>query len=83
MTGLEMPNDKGVVTFTLGADRIADHLACATHFHDRMRVGIVRSYSLYINLGSRIDNQFDMLAEAIPICLAVLIIDVALIPDSH
>jgi len=78
-----MANDKSIVAFALGAHGIADDLARATHFDNRVGVGIVRRYAFDINLGAFIDDGLEMGAQSIPVNLAILVIDVALIPDAH
>ncbi len=80
---LKVANDEGVIAFALGANRIANHLAGAAHFHDRMGVGIVRSYALDVDLGARIDNRRKVRTQSIPVSLSMLVIDEALVPDAH
>jgi hypothetical protein len=46
-----------------------------------MRIGIVRRDALDVDGGARLDDVVEMLAQAIPIGLTVLVIDVALVAD--
>ena len=80
---LEMADDEGIVAFPLGAHGVADHLARAAHLDNRMGIGIVRRDAVDLDLGTGIDDGCQVRAQAVPVGLAVLVIDVALIPDPH
>ena len=79
---LEVADHEGIVALPLGPHRVADHFAGAAEFDDGMGIGIVRRNALDVDRRAGIDDFIEMLAQAIPIDLAVLVIDVALVPDA-
>jgi len=78
---LKMADYEGIVALLLGGDRVADDLPRAAEFDDRMCVGVVRGDAFYVDYGSRVRNLRQIGAQAVPVDLAVVVVDVALIPD--
>src|SRR5262249_24426705 len=76
-----MADHEGIITFALGAYCIADHLARAAELNDGMRIAVVRRDALDVDRGTRVDDLIKMCAQPIPVGLAVVIVDVTLVPD--
>ena len=80
---LEVSDDESVIALALRLHRVADHLPRAAEFDDRMGVIVVRGNALDVDCRPWISDDREMSAQPIPIELAVLLIDVALIPDAN
>ena len=80
---LKMSDHECIVALALGAHRVADHFTRTPHLDQGMGIGIVRRNALDIDRRARIDHRLEMLAQAVPIGLAVLVVDIALVPNAH
>src|SRR5262249_46909735 len=78
-----MADHERIVALAFGAHGVADHLARAAKLHDGVRVAVVWRYALDVNRGAGIDNLIEMRAQPVPVGLAVVVVDEALIPDPH
>ncbi len=78
-----MADDEGVVAGTLGHHRVADHFSGAAEFDNRMGVVVVRRDALDIDFGTGIDDVGEMTPQPVPVNPAVLLVDIALIPDTN
>ena len=79
---LEVADDESVIAFAFGLHRVADDFPRAAEFDDRMGVIVVRGDAFDVDRRAGIGDGGEMRAQPIPIELAVLLIDEALIPDA-
>jgi hypothetical protein len=76
-----MADHEGIITLALGAHGIADHLARTAELDDGMCIAVVGRDALDVNRGAGVDDLVEMRAQPIPVGLAVVVVDVALVPD--
>src|SRR5215217_1028407 len=76
-----MADYKGIVPLALSSHRIANHLASAAELDNRMSIAVMWRDALDVDCCPRVNDGIEMTAQPVPIDLAVLIIDVTLIPD--
>src|SRR5215831_12093464 len=80
---LKMSDHESVVALPLGTHRVADHLTGTPHLDQGMSIRIVRGNALNVDHRAWIDHRLEVVAQAVPIRLAVFVVHVALVPNAH